>query len=640
MSNSLLLILLFLLVPVLHAADAGAETEVSSHSHLSQEGTAPEIRIAYPWPNEAVGSVRSVFVYGSVSPSSGTLTVNGSSAALTGLGQFLQVIPVEPGTFTIRAEFLSGSEVVAATRAIVVSPPPGPPPPGKAAVMPLEPKADLLLKSGDWVRVAAWAQPGGAMAFRIKGVVEDAPMAETAGPDPGVYFAEYLKDPVRTGGYYVGAYQLKGTDRAKDREIEFSFKHPAFGKAKAASPGRLTADPGFWRVGQVSARLAGTRSGSDAGQLYFFQQGTRFLIDGKAGERWRIRLSGTEEAWIDEKNVELRPEGTPPPSAKLETIVVRSSDSHADVEFTVGAPVPAVVSQEDGVVKVSFYDTREHVNWIVYDDNDSFVREVRWRQENSDKASAFIHLREGERLWGYSLRRTGERYVLTLRRAPRAGRRSLFEGLTVVLDPGHSGPDLVGIGPLSTREQDANLSLARRVRDRLLSEKASVVLTRETASEVVPLTRRTEIAVENKADIFLSLHFNAFPPGIDPLAEPRGFSMFHHQPQSVELSRELQLSYRDRIPLASNGMRFADFHVIRMTEMPSVLLESAFIMLPEQEALILDPKFQDKLSHAIVEALWRFLRKNLREPMKVAPAVPQGPRPKPGQAAGPGTLKR
>ncbi|MBI5623962.1 MAG: N-acetylmuramoyl-L-alanine amidase [Elusimicrobia bacterium] len=619
---------LIILVPALYAAEpqapsvssapaaASAAASTGSAASSADLPSPPEIRFVYPWPGEAVGPVGSVFVFGSARPSSGTFTLNGSTTALSLLGQFFQVLSVEPGTFTIRAELAAGGEVVTATRSVIVSPLPGPPLGREALVVPEEPRADLILKPGDWVRVAAWAQPGGAMTFRLKGLTRDLPMVETPGPEPSVYFAEYMKDAPKSGGYYVGACAVPAVDRPGVHEVEFSFKHPERGKARAEAPGRLEARPSFWRVGQVSAKLAPTRSGADAGQLYFFPQGTRLLLDGKAGGRWRARLTKTEEAWIDEKNVELKPEGTPPPAAKLETIVVRSTDTHATVEFTVGAFLPAVVSQEGEVVKVSFYGAREHVNWVIYDEKDPFVREVRWRQENSEKASAFIHFRKGERLWGWSLRRTGERFVLTLRRAPRAGRRTVFEGLTVVLDPGHSGPDLAGVGPLATREQDVNLALARRVRDRLLAEKAAVVLTRESFDESVPLHRRTELAVEREGDVFLSLHFNAFPPGVDPRAEPQGFSMFHHQPQSLELSRELQLSYRDRLPLPSNGMRFADFHVIRLTEMPSVLLESAFIMLPEQEALIIDPKFQEKLSQAIVEGLWRFLRKNLREPAK------------------------
>ncbi|MBI4678370.1 MAG: N-acetylmuramoyl-L-alanine amidase [Elusimicrobia bacterium] len=547
--------------------------------------------------------------------------VPASATALTERGQFLKFIAVEPGTFTIRAEFASGGAVVAGTRDIVVASPPGPPPHGKAAVLPVAPEADLLLKARDWVRVAAWAQPGGAMTFRIKGLAEDLPMVETPGPDPAVYFAEHLKDSPRTGGYYVGAYRIGPADQCEEKEIEFSYRHPGFGKARATAPGRLTADQGIWRVGQIQAKTAGTRSGPNAGQLYFFQQGTRFLLDGKAGARWRARLTETEEAWIDEAGVELAPEGAPPPSAKLETIIVRSSDTHAEVEFTVGAPVPVVVSQEAGLVKVSFYYTREHVNWIVYDELDSFVREIRWRQEGAQKASVFIHLKPGEKLWGYSLRRAPDRYVLTLRRVPRAGRKSLFEGLTVILDPGHSAQDAAGIGPLLTREQDLNLGLAQRVKERLVREKAAVVLTRSSADEVVPLARRTEIAVENKGDVFLSLHFNALPAGVDPRAAARGFSIYHHQPQSVELARELQLSYRDRIPLPSEGFRFTDFHVVRLTEMPSALLESAYIMLPEVETLITEAKFQDGLSQAIVEGLWRFLRKNLRQPAAPGPSA-------------------
>ncbi|MBI5211680.1 MAG: N-acetylmuramoyl-L-alanine amidase [Elusimicrobia bacterium] len=573
----------------------------------------PGIRLVYPSPNERVGSLRRIFVFGSVHPATGTLTINGLSAPLTDLGQFLKTIPVDPGTFTIRLELRTEGGLVESMRDIFVSSPAGPPPPGKAAVVPVQPEADLWLKGGDWVKVAAWANPGGKMRFRIKGLAEDVPMAEAQGPGSGVYYAENLKETFKGGGYYVGAYRVAPGDMGKDRPIEFQFKHPGFGKAKATAPGRLTTDPRWWRVAQVQAKAAPARSGPDDGYLYFFQQGTRLLLDAKEGLRWRIRLADTEEAWIEEKYIELLPEGTPPPSAKLETVVVRSGPAQTDVEFLVNAAIPVVVAQEgDDVVKVSFYQTREHVNYVVYDEDDPFVRDIRWRQENAQKASVLIALAEGEKLWGYALRRAADRTVLTLRRPPSMGRKTVFEGLTIALDPGHSGPDAASTGPLMTREQDVNYALAQRVRKRLLEEKAEVVMTRGTPEEVVGLSRRPELAVEAKADLFLSLHFNALPPGVDPRDKPRGYSVYYYHPQSFDLARELLLSYRDKIQLPSESFRFGDYLVVRMTEMPAALIESAYIMLPEQEKLITDPRFQDKLAQAIVEGLWRFLAKNLR----------------------------
>ena len=68
------------------------------------------------------------------------------------------------------------------------------------------------------------------MTFKVKGVVEDAPMAETL-TGPGNLLRRVPQGRGQDRGYYVGAYRLKETDRAKDREMEFSFKHPVFGKA-------------------------------------------------------------------------------------------------------------------------------------------------------------------------------------------------------------------------------------------------------------------------------------------------------------------------------------------------------------------------------------------------------------------------
>ncbi len=80
---------------------------------------------------------------------------------------------------------------------------------------------------------------------------------------------------------------------------------------------------------------------------------------------------------------------------------------------------------------------------------------------------------------------------------------------TVVIDPGHGGADVGSTGSGGTKEKDYTLQLARRVKATIEGRLGLRVLLTRDSDEDVPLDRRTALANNNKADLFVSLHANA-----------------------------------------------------------------------------------------------------------------------------------
>jgi N-acetylmuramoyl-L-alanine amidase len=103
----------------------------------------------------------------------------------------------------------------------------------------------------------------------------------------------------------------------------------------------------------------------------------------------------------------------------------------------------------------------------------------------------------------------------------------------VALDPGHGGSNLGAVGQDGLLEKDVTLALARRLAARL--ERAAdvrVVMCRER-DELVPIRARSRCAAAAHADLFLSLHANATPPGVAPGSQ-RGFELYVLPPEDVE----------------------------------------------------------------------------------------------------------
>jgi len=163
-------------------------------------------------------------------------------------------------------------------------------------------------------------------------------------------------------------------------------------------------------------------------------------------------------------------------------------------------------------------------------------------------------------------------------------------GKTFCIDAGHGGSDPGAIGPTGTQEKENTLAIAHLLRDKLERNGAKVILTRESDQDVSypnssaseELGARVEIANNSKADLFISIHNDAFTS-----SSASGTTCYHYgDAESIQLANHLQRNLVEKLGTRDRGVRFASFYVIRYTDMPAVLVEAAFISNPEEEVLL------------------------------------------------------
>ena len=232
--------------------------------------------------------------------------------------------------------------------------------------------------------------------------------------------------------------------------------------------------------------------------------------------------------------------------------------------------------------------------------------------------------------------------------------------VVVALDPGHGGEDPGAVGQRGTREKDVVLQIALRLRDRI--NRASVrtrqgilpmraMLTRE-ADFFIPLQQRVQKARRVQADLFISIHADAF---FNPQA--RGASVFalsqgaatsaaakwmagqenradaigglniktqdaHVQQalfdmsttaqinDSLKLGQEMLGQMRQLIKLHKPTVEQAGFAVLKAPDIPSVLVETGFISHPEEELRLASEAYQEQLAEALMRSIERYFQRN------------------------------
>ena len=157
------------------------------------------------------------------------------------------------------------------------------------------------------------------------------------------------------------------------------------------------------------------------------------------------------------------------------------------------------------------------------------------------------------------------------------------------------------------------MAMALNLRDKLLQKGVRVVMIRN-GDEDVPLSIRAGIAWQNKADILISLHNNSLPYSGNPFIK-RGFGVYYYTPMSFALAMEIHNSYKEvfnggnQFRLRDDGLYYANFAMTRAPQMPSVLIESAYMIVPEEEAYIKNEGFRSACSEAIITGLERYALK-------------------------------
>lgn len=176
-----------------------------------------------------------------------------------------------------------------------------------------------------------------------------------------------------------------------------------------------------------------------------------------------------------------------------------------------------------------------------------------------------------------------------------------LRGHLVAIDPGHGGSDPGAIGPTGVREADVVLDVATRLRDLLARDGIRTVMTRE-ADVSMELGDRPKMARERGATIFVSVHANA-----STRASVNGSETYYLTAQSLVLAQMIQDELAVILGVPSRGIKAANFLVLRDNEVPSVLVETAFITHADEEAQLKDAEFRQRLAQAVARGITKFL---------------------------------
>ena len=561
------------------------------------------IRIVEPSENAHLPALGSTFVCGSVPPG-GKLSINGKEVAVHPSGGFVTMVALAPGKFAIQAELQLSGATYRLTRTIWVAEPERPAPVRPLTIEYVTPRQDQELLPGDEVTVVGKGSPGMEAYFTVKGVWKRWPMTESADA-PGIY---------------QGVYRVGAKDRLKNAPIKMTLVDNKHKRQSKEAKGLLSRFPDDLPVlAETTSPDTVLRAGpalsayDKAGYLMFPPVGTVLQITGRNGAEYRVRLNQTKTVWVSADQVKRLPPGTPPARAVAGSITISAKDRSAQIRLPLGRKIPFSIDPDAaaGYLDIALFGVYSNTDMIAHAATGP-VKQVRWFQDDGETYRLHIATIPNS-WWGYDARYEGNTLVIELRMPPSlpAG-LSPLAGLTIAVDPGHS-PDTGAVGTTGYLEKDANLAIALNLRQQLLAKGARVVMTRQ-GDEPVPLNDRPRIAWQNQADIFVSVHNNSFGYGGNPLVK-HGYGVYYFTPMSRELAEEIHAAYGETFGpgaafnLPDDGLYYDNLAVTRAPQMPSVLTESAYMILPQEEAYLKTDAFRSACASAIVSGIERYARR-------------------------------
>lgn len=198
---------------------------------------------------------------------------------------------------------------------------------------------------------------------------------------------------------------------------------------------------------------------------------------------------------------------------------------------------------------------------------------------------------------------------------------------TIIVDAGHGGIDP---GKLAddkvTKEKDINLKISLKLRELLESSGALIILTREEDVSLYEegenkttrekynenLKNRKKIIKESNADMFISIHLNAFEQ-----SKYYGAQTFYPKgkEESEKLSKYIQGELKRVVDKTNNReiKPSQDIYVLKENEIPSALIECGFLSNEKEAQLLIDEKYQEKIAWSIYVGIQKYFSENMNK---------------------------
>ncbi|MEO1209273.1 MAG: N-acetylmuramoyl-L-alanine amidase [Cyanobacteria bacterium J06638_20] len=357
------------------------------------------------------------------------------------------------------------------------------------------------------------------------------------------------------------------------------------------------------QIVEVTAASGTARTGPSTSysRLTPLPTGTRAAVTGREANWYRLDYG----AWIRDTDVQ-EVAGSVPPHTLIRSVTSRVVDGWTEVRFPLQAPIPVSVLQEGDRFTLTLHNATAQTDTIYLSD-DPVIQRLDWTQPAPDRVEYRFALKSDQQ-WGYKLHYEGTTLVLSLRHPPQVdlGSDRPLDGITILVDPGHGGPEDLGArGPNGVPEKDVNLVVSRLLRDRLEARGATVIMTRDDDIDLWP-NDRADMIQNLEPTLALSIHYNALPDNGDA-ENTAGIGMFWYHAQAHSLAVFLHnylVEERDR---PSYGIFWNNLALTRPNVAPSVLLELGFMINPTEFEWIVDPDEQAALAESLAEGVTQWL---------------------------------
>jgi N-acetylmuramoyl-L-alanine amidase len=474
----------------------------------------------------------------------------------------------------------------------------------------IEPAQDAILSRGDILELSFRGTPGQGAEYCLAADTWR-PMAEA--PDAG---------PGKPSGLYRASFVASPSSDIISSSVRFRLQAKAHGTnalkiigeavVEAASKGKV----GFWdesklRLVRVADRGVSMSFGLHEVRLggpYLAElsRGTVLRVTGMRGANYHVLLSPDCDGWVESREVEWAPAGTPLPHLAFTDVSAYGDNLVDRVGIPYPAPVPFAVTPTvspagRSAIEIDFYGAHNALTWISHRPTAKVVREVTVKQVGTDHLRLCVELK-GKQLWGYKCEVTNNAVVLTVRRPPRFALlpNSPFKGLTIALEPGHGGNNSGALGVSGSLEKDVNRRAVEELGRQLEAAGAKTVIVRQN-DDATSLAERVRRGVAANADLWISVHANSAGHQRGYLSVS-GTSTYYKWPFCRDLAEAIHARLLDITKLGDFGNvgNFNYYPLRANTWMPSMLVEQAFMSNPEDEAKMLEPVFREDMMRAVL----------------------------------------
>lgn len=356
---------------------------------------------------------------------------------------------------------------------------------------------------------------------------------------------------------------------------------------------------------------------------------------------------------------------TPAWANDVSSVRLWRSPDHTRLVFDLDQPVDYKIiplTAPDRLV-IDLTDARLKTSFKKLDLSDTPIVKIRHAKRNKGDLRVVLDLKTNVQPRSFLLKPNGDaghRLVLDLNDVTAAKAPAVVASepkpdtkrdIVVAIDAGHGGEDPGASGPSRVREKHVVLAIAQKLADEINRKPGYRAVLVRTGDYYVKHKRRWEIARENRADLFLSIHADAFT---DPRA--RGSSVyalsrkgttsamarFLADSENVDLAGEVSLGDHEEMvqktltdlvmtsslvssidvgeriisqmgnmtDLHSKRVELANFRVLKAPDIPSILIETGFISNPKEERKLSDKKHQQKLAQAITRGVMAYFEEN------------------------------